>query len=103
MKKAAVVILIFLGFILGVWFARENRKLFELPVPNEESQKDMKHGINMDKIAVGMETWQAQEVLGVPEKRDIVLTTKNTKKEQWIYSSKCLYFTNGLLTSWQER
>ena len=103
MKKAAVVILTFLGFIFGVWLAIENRKLFELPVPNEQSQKEVQQGINMDRIAVGMEGWQVKEVLGIPEKRNVVLASKSIRKEEWIYGSKCLYLTNGLLTSWQER
>ena len=103
MKKAAVVILILLGFIVGVWMARENRKLFELPYPVEEKQKDVQQGIGKDRIAVGMENWQVKEVLGVPDKRDVVLETKEMRKEQWTYENKVLYFTNGVLTSWQER
>ena len=102
MKKAAVVILIFLGFIVGVWMAIENKKLFELPFPVEEKQKDLQHGIGKDEIAVGMENWQVKEVLGVPDKRDVVLETKKMRKEQWTYGKKLLYFTNGVLTSWQE-
>ena len=102
MKKAAVVILIFLGFIVGIWMARENRKLFELPYPVEEKQKDLQQGIGKDKIAVGMENWQVKEVLGVPDKRDVVLETEKMRKEQWTYGKKQLYFTNGVLTSWQE-
>ena len=102
MKKTAVVILIFLGFIVGVWMARENRKLFELPFPVDENQKDMQQGVGIDRIAVGMETWQVMEVLGVPDNRNVVLATKKMRKEQWTYGKKQLYFTNGVLTSWQE-
>lgn len=100
MKKAAVVILIIIGVIVGVWMGIENRKLFELPFPEEESQKNAQQGF---EIAVGMETWQVKQTLGVPEKRNVVLATKNMRKEEWIYGNRCLYFTNGILTSWQER
>ncbi len=100
MKKAAVVILIFLGVIVGVWLGIENRKLFELPFPEKQSQKNAQQKL---EIAVGMETWQVKQALGVPEKRNVVSAAKNVKKEQWIYGNKCLYFTNGVLTSWQER
>ena len=103
MKKSVFVLLIFLGIIIGVWLGIENRKLFELPVPEEQSQKDTQQGIDMDRIAVGMETWQVKQVLGVPDKRNVVSATKNMRKEEWIYATKCLYFTNGVLTSWQER
>ena len=58
MKKAAVVILIFLGVILGVWLGIENRKLFELPVPEKQSQKNAQQEV---EIAVGMETWQVKQ------------------------------------------
>jgi len=103
MKKALVVILIFLGFIVGIWLARENRKLFELPIPVEERQGDEQQG-NIDKgrISVGMEIWQVKQALGVPEKINVVMATQDTKKEEWIYGGKCLYFTNGVLMSWQE-
>jgi hypothetical protein len=102
-KKAAIIILIFLGVIFGVWLARENRKLFELPVPVEESKEDTQQGIGAGRIAVGMETWQVKEVLGIPEKRNVVLATKNVRKEEWTYDNKHLYFTNGVLTSLEER
>jgi len=102
MKKAAVVILILLGFIVGVWMARENRKLFELPYHVEDKQNNLQQGIRKEKIAVGMENWQVKEVLGVPDNRDVVLETKKMRKEQWTYGKKLLYFTNGVLTSWQE-
>ena len=100
MKKAAVVILIILGVIVGVWMGIENRKLFELPFPEKQSQKNAQQGV---EIAVGMETWQVKQALGVPDKRNVVLATKNMRKEEWIYGNRCLYFTNGVLTSWQER
>ena len=102
MKKAVIVILILLGFIVGVWMAIENRKLFELPYPEDENQKDMQQGVGIDRIAVGMENWQVMEVLGVPDNRNVVLTTETMRKEQWTYGKKQLYFTNGVLTSWQE-
>ena len=103
MKEVAIVILIFLGFIVGVWMAIENRKLFELPFPVDENQKDMQQGVGIDRIAVGMENWQVKEVMGVPDKRDVVLETEKMRKEQWTYGKKVLYFTNGVLISWQER
>ena len=85
MKKAAVVILIILGVIVGVWMGIENRKLFELPFPEKQSQKNAQQGV---EIAVGMETWQVKQALGVPEKRNVVLATKNMRKEEWIYGNK---------------
>jgi|LGVE01.1.fsa_nt_gb hypothetical protein len=103
MKKFVLAFLIFLGAIFGWWMARENRKLFELPVPVEHRQEDTQQGaIDTGRIAIGMETWQVKQALGVPEKRDVVVATKERRKEQWIYGKQCLYFTNGVLTSWQE-
>ena len=99
MKKLAIVFLIVLGFILGWWLARENRKVFQLAVPVERSQKAM---IDMDSIVDGMDTWQVKEVLGVPEKRNILSATQGMRKEEWIYGDTHLYFTNGFLTSWKE-
>jgi hypothetical protein len=104
MKKALVVFLIFLGFVVGVWLWRENKRLFELPFPMEERQGDVQEGnAHKAKISVGMEIWQVKQALGVPEKRNVVMTTQDVRKEEWIYGSKCLYFTNGVLTGWQER
>ncbi|MBW1739887.1 MAG: hypothetical protein JRJ42_01995 [Deltaproteobacteria bacterium] len=102
MKKSVLVFLIVLGFVVGYWLAKENRKLFELPASMELPQNNVQQQIDMGRIAVGMETWQVKQVLGVPEKMNVVIETQNTRKEQWIYGNKYLYFTNGVLTSWQE-
>ncbi|MHC4537900.1 MAG: hypothetical protein ACYS6K_28555 [Planctomycetota bacterium] len=103
MKKALVVLLVFLGVIVGAWLARENKKLFELPIPVEERQGDKQQkNIDNGKIALGMEIWQVKEALGVPEKRNVLIATEDMRKEEWIYDSKRLYFTNGVLIRLQE-
>jgi hypothetical protein len=99
MKKLAVIFLIVLGVIFGWWLARENRKLFELPAPAGRFQRAV---IDKESIVIGMDTWQVKEVLGVPEKRHVVLETQEMRKEEWIYGDRHFYFTNGFLTSLKE-
>ncbi|OEU52046.1 MAG: hypothetical protein BA872_07165 [Desulfobacterales bacterium C00003060] len=103
MKKRVLILLIFIGFLFGCWLVRENKKLFELPVPVEHRKDNIHQGNNLSgEIAIGMESWQVKQVLGIPEKRKVVIATRNMKKEQWIYGDRCLHFTNGILTSWEQ-
>jgi hypothetical protein len=104
MKKAVFVLLILLGFVFGYWLARENRRLLMptgvMQAPEEATRQQI---VDMDGVAVGMDMWQVKEAWGPPEKRNIQTATPGVQKEQWVYSDKCLHFTNGVLTSWQSR
>ncbi len=103
MKKTAIVVLIILGGVLGYWMARQNQKLFELPFPEEETQKNIRPGsVDMNQVKMGMDTWQVREILGAPDKSSVVLEEGDVRKEEWVYGSRHLYFANGILTSWQE-
>ena len=103
MKKYALVLLILLGSIPGYWLARENTELFQVIGVIEQPKGDIqKKHLDMDRIAIGMETWQVKDILGVPDKMSVQVATRDMRKEHWIYGSRCLYFTNGVLTSWQE-
>ena len=53
------------------------------------------------KIWIGMTKEMAEESWGVPS--DINRTVNQYKvHEQWVYSSRYLYFDDGILTSWQD-
>jgi hypothetical protein len=102
LKKAAVIILIVLGAVVGYWLARVNQRLFELPYQsNHTEQNGQKQAGGSKSIAVGMDTWQVKEVLGPPDERHVISEEESVKKETWIYGSRRLFFTNGFLTSWQ--
>jgi hypothetical protein len=102
-KKVSVVVLILIGGALGYWLARQNQKLFELPHPEKSVQQiPQRPSDRFTKIAIGMDTWQVQEVLGPPEERRVISEKGQKKTEAWIYGGKTLFFTNGFLTRWQE-
>jgi hypothetical protein len=102
-KKGIFIALICLGSILGWWLAQENIEFFEAIGVVKRSREDgPARSIDKGKIAIGMETWQVKDVWGPPEKRNVETLAQGMKKEQWIYGNKSLYFTNGILTSWQE-
>jgi len=104
MKKFFLVILVTLGFVLGYWMAERNKKLFELPVPVEDSQDAQKAGSVDEKIFTGMDTWQVKEILGPPDRRNVLPGGKDLRNEEWMYDDKGLRlsFSNGFLTSFQE-
>jgi hypothetical protein len=103
MKKHVLVLLILLGFGVGVWLVKENRELMILTGVIERPQEDIRQQpIDWGKVTVGMEMWQVKEVLGPPEKRHVERATEGMTKEQWTYGDKCLHFTNGVLMSWQD-
>ncbi len=104
MKKTAIVVLIILGGVLGFWMARQNQKLFELPLPEEETQKNIRpESVEMSRVNMGMDTWQVREMLGAPDKSSVVSEGGDVRKEEWVYGSRHLYFANGILTSWREQ
>ena len=103
MKKSVFIFLILLGFVVGGWLAKENREFFEVMGLIERPKQDMSsRSIDVGALKAGMEGWQVQEAFGPPEKRNVEMATQDVRKEQWIYDDKCLYFTNGVLTSWQQ-
>jgi hypothetical protein len=103
MKRYVVVLLILLGFGVGAWLVKENRELMILTGVMPRPQEDMgQQPVDWDRVTVGMEMWQVKEVLGPPEKRNIQTATQGMKKEQWMYGDRCLHFTDGVLTSWQD-
>jgi hypothetical protein len=103
MKKHVFVFLILLGFAFGCWLVKGNRELLILTGVIERPQDDIHERIlDMDRVALGMEMWQVKEVLGPPEERNVSEARQGTKEEQWTYGDKCLYFTNGVLTSRQD-
>jgi uncharacterized protein YnzC (UPF0291/DUF896 family) len=54
------------------------------------------------KIWIGMTSEMALVVLGSPEKNNRTVTA-NSISEQWVYElGQYYYFTNGILTSWQD-
>jgi len=102
-KKTAVIILVVLGGLAGYWLAQENKRFFELPYreePNRQNAQERFKGIN--RIVVGMDTWQVKEAIGPPDKRYVVPDDGKGKKEVWTYGGRRLYFINGFLTKWQE-
>lgn len=103
MKKHVFIFLILLGFVVGGWLAKENREFFEAMGLIERPKEDiLNRCIDVSTLKIGMEGWQVQEAFGPPEKRNVEMPTQDMRKEQWIYNDKCLYFTNGVLTSWQQ-
>jgi hypothetical protein len=100
--KTAIVLLILAGGLLGYWLARENQKLFELPYPEESIQKNAeKPSGSPPVVAIGMDTWQVEEVLGPPDERHVISAAGEDRKEEWRYGNKRLLFTNGFLISQQ--
>lgn len=54
------------------------------------------------KIWIGMTSEMARIVLGEPERNNRTVTA-TTIKEQWVYPNReYYYFTNGILTAWQD-
>ncbi|MDY6987139.1 MAG: hypothetical protein SWQ30_03695 [Thermodesulfobacteriota bacterium] len=103
MKKYILISLVLLASVSGWWLAQENIELFEALGLIKSSPADTpEQAIDKGKIAVGMETWQVTEALGPPEKRDVETSDLGMKKERWTYGDKSLYFTDGVLTAWQE-
>ena len=102
MKKLVFVFLILLSLALGAWLVKENRQLLILTGVVPRPQQEMQQPVDWGKVTVGMEMWQVKEVVGPPEKRHIEGTTGGIRKEQWTYGDKCLHFSNGVLTSWQD-
>jgi hypothetical protein len=102
-KKVSVVVLILIGGVLGYWLARQNQKLFELPHPEKSVQQTpQRPSDRFTKIAIGMDTWQVQEVLGPPDGRNVITESGQERTEAWRYGNKRLFFINGFLASWQE-
>ena len=103
MKKPVLVFLILLGFVFGCWLVKGNRQLLILTGVIQPPQEDIRQQtVDWDRVTVGMEMWQVKEILGPPEQRHIETATEGMRKEQWMYGDKCLRFTNGVLTSWQD-
>ena len=99
-RRAFFIFLVLLGFISGLWLAKENRQFLEAMGLIERPKIDIhEKSIDWSAISIGMETWQVKEVLGPPEKRNVKTKTQETRREEWIYGDKCLCFTNGILTS----
>ena len=98
MKKIGIILLIAVGAVLGYWLARENQKLFELPMPPIQLQ-DGKTGYEHQpgNIEVGMDMWQVKERWGTPTNRHILSERIGDKKEIWIYGDCQCYFENGYL------
>ena len=103
MKKHFLVLLILLGVAIGGWLVKENRQLMILTGVMPRPQEDVRQQpVDWDRVTLGMEMWQVKEVLGPPEKRRVERAKEGMTKEQWTYGGKCLNFTNGILTSWQD-
>ena len=102
-RRTFFVVLLLLGFIFGLWLAKENRQFLEAMGLIKRPKADIhERAIDWSTISIGMETWQVKEVLGPPEKRKVKTETQETRKEEWMYGGKCLCFTNGILTSLRE-
>ncbi len=104
MKKHVLILLAVLGVAVGSWLAKENTELVRLLFPALQPPRETIYPrpIDVNRIALGMETWQVKEVLGPPDERSVSTANQDTRKERWIYGNKCLSFTNGVLTSWQD-
>ncbi|MBW2265631.1 MAG: hypothetical protein JRD47_00555 [Deltaproteobacteria bacterium] len=103
MKKGFILFLVLMGLVLGYWMARENRELFELPHDSGSSQDQVLHGtIDVRELERGMDTWQVKELFGSPDARRVLADTGETKKEEWKYGERYLYFRDGFLSSWKE-
>lgn len=103
LKKTAIVILVVFGGFAGYWLALENQRFFELPYQVKHNRPSaQKTFVDIENIAIGMDTWQVKEALGPPDKRHIVSDDGKEKKEVWTYGARRLYFVNGFLTKWQE-
>jgi hypothetical protein len=98
-KRVFFAVLLLLGFIFGLWLARENRQFLEAMGLIKRPQENIhERPVDWNTISIGMETWQVKEALGPPEKRKVKEKAQETRKEEWTYGEKRLYFTNGILT-----
>ncbi len=103
MKKGVILFLILLGVFIGSWMARENKELFELPYDSGRSQDQVRPGtIDARELKRGMDTWQVKEIFGSPDERRVLADNGETKKEEWRYGERHLYFRDGFLSSWKE-
>lgn len=53
------------------------------------------------KIWIGMTSQMARVVLGEPKKNNRTVNARGVD-EQWVYENEYYYFTNGVLTAWQD-
>jgi len=104
MKKVFFIAFIFLGAVSGWWLAQGNKELFEALGVIRRSQEERFKWPSIDEstITLGLETWQVKDVFGPPDERTVETAVHGTRKEQWRYGDKWLYFTDGVLTSWQD-
>lgn len=73
----------------------------EIFIRHPDWSQEIKNLILGSKIQLGMTTDQAFASWGYPEDINRTVGSWGTH-EQWVYSSKYLYFENGVLTSWQD-
>jgi hypothetical protein len=98
MKKLIILLLICGGGVSGYWMARQNQKLFELPITKEQLHPGKTDGsIARKSVEIGMDMWQAQEILGLPFTRHKASESAELKKEIWTYEDRRLFFENGVL------
>jgi len=103
MKKVLFIGIVFLGAVSGWWLARGNMELFEaIGVVERRQEERPKPSIDNSTMSLGLETWQVKDVFGPPEERIVETPVQGTREEHWRYGDKWLYFTNGVLTSWQK-
>jgi len=103
MKKVFFMALVLLAAVSGWWLARGNMELFEaIGVVERRHEERPKRSIDNGTMTLGLEIWQVKDAFGPPEERIVEMAVQGTREEQWRYGDKWLYFTNGVLTSWQE-
>jgi len=103
MKKVFFIAIVFLGAVSGWWLARGNMELFEaLGVVQRGQEERPKRSIDNGTMTLGLETWQVKDAFGPPDERIVEIAIQGRREEHWRYGDKWLYFTNGVLTSWQE-
>lgn len=57
--------------------------------------------LTINKLAIGLSKADFRQLCGSPERTNRTMTS-NHEREQWIYDRNYYYFTDGILTSWQD-
>lgn len=103
MKKGLIVGLAMLGAGLGYWMAQENWRLFEVAHPvGQVAIRDRPVDYDFASLERGLETWQVKEFMGPPDSRSVLEGKEAENREEWRYGDRRLFFSDGVLVSWDE-